>query len=393
MRPLQDICHLSGNAQKTQLERLPLQLNRLKTAIAAPFLWIFQGWLIRSINHRHFNLLLGVFSLGAVLIISACSPNSPGTLAPPSSGAVPAQIRIGYQVIPNAELLVKAMGTAEKAFPNSKVNWKAFASGRDVNAAMAAGSLDLGLLGSTGAAIGIANQLPYQIYSIQGVIGDNEALVVKGNIRSLEDLRGKKVAVPFGSTSHFSLLSALQELGLDANELTILNMPPADILAAWRQGNIDAGFVGQPTLSKMVSAKGSVLVTAKNLYQKGVITADVGVAHKDLIARYPATLKKYVRLLDEAVKFYREQPEQAAAAIAPELGLSAAESLRVMKQLVWLSSSEQASDKYLGSVEKPGAFASVLRDSAAFMKAQGALPGVPDLESFKAGIYSGGLVQ
>lgn len=354
---------------------------------------MIQNWLSRIIHRRQFSLLLGILSLGMALTFSACSPNSQGTATSPGSSADPAQIRIGYQVIPNAELLVKATGAAEKAFPNSKINWKSFESGRDVNTAMAANGLDLGLIGSTGTSIGISNQLPYRVYFLHDIIGDNEALVVKGNIKSLADLRGKKVAAPFGSTTHFSLLSALQELGLNPNEVTILDMQPPDMLAAWQRGDIDGGFVWQPTLNKMISAKGSVLVSAKDLYQKGIITADVGVAHKDFIAKSPATLQKYVALLDDAVKFYREQPEAAAAAIAPELGISPAESLQVMKELVWLNSTEQADGKYLGSDEKPGAFANVLKDSATFMKAQGSIPTVPDLEVFKSGIYSGGLAQ
>jgi taurine transport system substrate-binding protein len=354
---------------------------------------MIQNGFNRMIRHRRFILLLGILSLGMAIAFSACSPNSTGTLTPLGGGIDPAQLRIGYQVIPNAELLVKAMGTAEKAFPKSQVSWKAFESGRSVNAAMAASSLDLGLVGSTGTAIGIANQLPYQVYFLHNIIGDNEALVVRGNIRSLAELRGKKVAVPFGSTTHFSLLSALQELGLNQNELTILDMQPAAMLIAWKQGTIDAGFVWQPTLNKLISAKGSVLVTAKNLYQKGVITADVGVAHQDLVANYPGTLKRYVALLDEAVKFYRENPDRAAAIVAPELGLSAAESLQVMKQLIWLNSSEQATDKYLGTAAKTGKFATVLRDSAAFMRSQGVIPSVPSLEVFQAGIYSEALVQ
>jgi taurine transport system substrate-binding protein len=354
---------------------------------------MIQNWLSRIMHRRQFNLLLGVLSLGMVLTFSACSPNSTGTATSPSSSADPAQIRIGYQVIPNAELLVKAMGTAEKAFPNSKISWKSFDSGRDVNTAMAANGLDLGLVGSTGTSIGISNQLPYQVYFLHDIIGDNEALVVKNNIKSLADLKGKKVAVPFGSTTHFSLLSALQELGPSANEVTVLDMQPPDMLAAWQRGDIDAGFVWQPTLTKMIGSKGSVLLSAKDLYQKGIITADVGVAHKDFITQNPATLQKYVAVLDDAVKFYREQPEAAAKAIAPELGISPDESLQVMKQLVWLSSAEQADEKYLGSAEKPGAFANVLKDSAAFMKAQGSISEVPDLEVFKSGIYSGGLAK
>jgi taurine transport system substrate-binding protein len=277
------------------------------------------------------------------------------------------------------------MGTVEKAFPDFKVAWKVFDSGRDVNAAMAANALDLGLLGSTETSIGISNQLPYRVYFLHDRIGDNEALVVKGDIKALRDLNGRKIAVPFGSTAHFSLLSALEELGLKSSEVTILDMQPPAMLAAWQRGDIDAGFVWQPTLSKMVSAKGSILVTAKDLYQKGVITANVGVAHKDFIRTHPDRVKKYVALLDEAVKLYREKPEAAAIAIAPELGLSPKESLKVMKELVWLNSAEQA--KYLGTANTPGAFAQVLKDSATFMKKHGALPTVPDITVFQEGLY------
>ncbi|MCY7322295.1 MAG: hypothetical protein LH660_10985 [Phormidesmis sp. CAN_BIN36] len=68
------------------------------------------------------------------------------------------------------------------------------------------------------------------------------------------------------------------------------------------------------------------------------------------------------------MKFYRKQPEAAVGAIAPELGLSAVESLQVMNQLVWLNSAEQPNGRYLVSAEKPGAFASVLKDSADLWK-------------------------
>jgi taurine transport system substrate-binding protein len=344
-----------------------------------------QFWLNRTSHHRQFSILLGIFLLGITLTFAACSSTPTGTLTSPSGAPAAAQIRIGYQVIPNAELLLKAMGTVEKAFPNLKVAWKVFDSGREVNAAMAANALDLGLLGSTETSIGLSNQLPYRIYFLHDMIGDNEALVVKGDIKALRDLNGRKIAVPFGSTAHFSLLSALEELGLKSSEVNILDMQPTAMLAAWQRGDIDAGFVWQPTLSKMVSAKGSILVTAKDLYQKGVITANVGVAHKDFIRNHPARVKKYVALLDEAVKFYREKPEAAAIAIAPELGLSPKESLKVMKELVWLNSSEQA--KYLGTADQPGAFAQVLKDSATFMKKRGALPTVPDIKVFQEGLY------
>lgn len=99
---------------------------------------------------------------------------------------------------------------------------------------MASGGLDVGLVGSVPASTGIAQDLPYQVYIIHDIIGDNEALAVTGasGISSMADLPGKKIAVPFGSTTHFSLLSALEQEGIDANDLQILDMQPQDMLAA-----------------------------------------------------------------------------------------------------------------------------------------------------------------
>lgn len=354
----------------------------------------------RYLTRRQLNIWLGLCSLVVALSFAACTPGAPPTETSPSpsttntSGA-PELIRIGYQLIPNAELLVKATGAAEKAFPNTKIEWKKFDSGRDVNTAMAANSLDLGLVGSTGAAIGISNGLPYQVYFIHNIIGDNEALAVRTelNIQSLADLKGKRVAVPFGSTTHFSLLSALEQEGISSSDVTVLDMQPPDILAAWQRGDIDASFVWQPTLAKLVDEGGTILTTAKVLSQQGIVTADVGVAHTDFISQYPDVLAQYVALLDDAIRSYREEPEDAAEAIAPELGLTPEESLTVMNELVWLDSSDQASEKYLGTPDAPGSFAKVLNGSADFMKAQGSIETLPEPAAFQKAIYSNALEQ
>jgi taurine transport system substrate-binding protein len=334
---------------------------------------------------------LGAFACAIVILLAACSPTT--GIFNFSGVNSPAQIRIGYQVIPNAELMLKAMKTVEKTFPRSEVKWQRFDSGRDINTAMASQEIDLGLLGSTDAAIGIANQIPYQIYFLHNPVGNNEALVAKSYIKALPDLKGRKIAVPFGSTSHFSLLSALEELGLQSDEVSLLNKQPSGIIAAWQQEEIDAAYVWQPILTKLVSAKGRVLLSTKDLYQRGISTADVSVVQRDFIAQYPAVVKTYVRLLDQARKFYQEQPRQAVAAIAPELDLSSQQSAQVMKELVWLTPAEQSTGKYLGTRKQPGNFAQALKDSATFMKKRGALPNVPDLAVFQAGIYSDGVAK
>ncbi|MEO1386395.1 MAG: ABC transporter substrate-binding protein [Cyanobacteria bacterium J06634_6] len=327
-----------------------------------------------------------------VVTVAACSgPEATTTEA----GGMPAEFRIGYQVIPNAEVLAKNMGFAEARFPDVDIQWISFDSGRDVNTAMVSGGIDVGLAGSVPVSTGVAQDLPYQVYFIHDVIGDNEALAVTkaSGITSIADLPGKKIGVPFGSTTHFSLLSAIDKEGIDPAEVDILDMQPQDMLAAWQRGDIDGGFVWQPTLSKMLDADGTVLITAKQLAEEGIITADLGIVSKEFAENYPDFLQGYVAALDEAVQLYRNDPEAAAEAISEEIGLTPEESLKVMNELVWVSADEQAGEKYLGTPEAPGAMAQVLKDSAEFMVKQDAIESAPDIEAYNKALFNKAVVQ
>ena len=342
----------------------------------------------KRLHRRQFNTLLGLAGLGLALTFTGCAPKTVENV--PTSRNMPDEIRVGYQVIPNAELLAKSKGLVEENLPGIKITWIRYSSGGDVNKAMAAGELDVGLAGSVPVSTGIATELPYQVYFIHDIIGDNEALAVRtdSGIVRLEDVKGKKIAAPFGSTTHFSLLSALKENGIDPNEVEIINMTPDQILAAWEKGEIDGSFIWHPTLGKMLEDNGIVLVSAKQLADEGIITADLAVAHQNFVSQYPEAMTQYVAALNEAVDLYRADPKAASEAISSELGLTPEQSLMAMQELIWLSAEEQASAKYLGTPDQPGALAKVLRESAEFMVTQGAIEQAPDLETYKDAIYS-----
>ena len=352
--------------------------------------------ILKKLFRRKSNLLLSFCSLALVFTIAACGgTSSSGGSTADGGGNMPTEFRIGYQVVPNAELLTKQMGFAEAKFPDVDIQWIPFDSGRDVNTAMVSGGLDVGLAGSVPVSTGIAQSLPYQVYFIHDVIGDNEALAVTADsgITAMADLTGKKIGVPFGSTTHFSLLSALDQEGIAPRDVEILDMQPPDMLAAWQRGDIDGGFVWQPTLTKMIEADGTALITAKDLAAKGIITADLGIVSTDFATNYPEFLTGYVSALDEAVQFYRSDPEAAAEAMSKEIGLTAEESLKVMDELVWVSADEQASAQYMGTPEAPGALSQVLKDSAEFMVAQEAIPSAPAINAYEAALFNQAVAQ
>lgn len=324
---------------------------------------------------QHWRWLVGI----ALAILVAA-----GVSSPLFAQAKPEKITIAYQIIPNGEIIAKALGMHEKAL-GVEIEWRQFDSGRDVNTAMASGSVDIGLTGSSPAAIGISSGIPYEVIWLYDVIGDNEALVVrKGKgVEKVADLAGKKVAAPFGSTTHYHLLVAFKEFGLDPRKATVLDMQPPDMLAAWTRGDIDAGFVWEPTLIRMLESGGEVLVSSRALAEKGYLTADVAVVRKDFARKYPEVVATYVRTLSDAVKLFREKPQEAARAVAKEFGIPEAEALRQMKTMTFLTAEEHVTPEYLG-----GGVARALKDAADFLVSQRTIRSAPDLATFQKTVVS-----
>lgn len=301
--------------------------------------------------------------------------------------AKPAQVTIGFQVIPNAEIIGKQLGWFEKEM-GVKINWKQFDSGRDVNTAMAAGSLDMGLVGTSPAAAGISQGVPYEVIWIHDLEGENESLVVKKGkgINTVKDLVGKKVAAPFGSTTHYSLLGAFKLFGVDTAKVKVLDMQPPDMMAAWQRGDIDAGYVWEPTLKKMVDAGGQVILTSREMAQKGYLTGDVAVVRKAFAEKYPQLVVKYLQVQIKGVDLWNKNPKEAAAAVGKAFNIPADEAEREMKTLVWVTGKEQLSGAYLGTAAKRGKFAKVLKETADFLVSQKTIKSAPDLAAFEKAV-------
>lgn len=332
------------------------------------------------------DVLLGLVGFSLPVIAASCTQSSPqgaATNTDATASGQPDKVRIGYQVYAGSELLAKGLGLAKQVFPDVNIEYLRFDAGRDVNTALAAKGIDIGLVGSTAAAVGISSGIPYNIFYLYDLIGKAESLVVKDTVGAIADLPGKKIAVPFSSTSHYSLLSLLKLENIDQNALTVLDMVPPDMLAAWQRGDIDGGYVWEPSLSKMQQDGGKILATSEDLAKQGYATFDVAVARTEFAEKYPDVLKQHRDMLDQAVKVYRDDPQTAAAALATELGIAPEEALTQAQQSIWLDSSEQADGKYFGTASQPGAIAKSLKDTADFMVAQKAIPKAPDEATYQ----------
>ena len=178
------------------------------------------------------------------------------------SYAADVNVNIGYQPIVEPSRVPQADGTYEKV-TGAKINWQKFDSGADVITAIASGSLDIGYVGSSPLAAAASREIPIETIFVVGLISEAEALAVKG-IDKPEDLAGKKIATPFVSTAHYSLLTALKHWKVDPKSVEILNLRPPEIAAAWERGDIDGAYVWDPVLSELKKT-GSVLATSADV--------------------------------------------------------------------------------------------------------------------------------
>ena len=316
----------------------------------------------------------------AVLLLSAaaCGGDDDDAVA----GGNPSKIVIGYQQIPNGDLVVKHNKWLEQAFgSDTTIEWKLFDSGGSVNEAIQAGSVDIGLVGSSPASRGISSGIKYRVPWIFDVIGDAEALVVKGGITDVKALEGKTIATPFASTAHYSLLAALQKAGLDARSVKVIDSEPDAILAAWSRGDIDGAYVWNPVLAKLVAGGGQTLVTSAELAKEGKTTYDLGVVTDEFAEKYPDAVKTWVAQQDKAVKQIAASPDEAAAAIAAELSITPAEAKAQMGDLIFVDAAAQAGDEYLGGGLPENLFA-----TAEFNKEVGQITTVREEKAYREAV-------
>ncbi|WP_346828672.1 taurine ABC transporter substrate-binding protein [Pseudomonas abietaniphila] len=219
-----------------------------------------------------------------------------------------ADFTVAYQTTVDPAKVAQADGAYEKA-TGSKIAWRKFENGADVITAIASGDVQIGYLGSSPLTAAATRKLPVETFLIATQIGAAEALVVRNGsgINGPQDLVGKKIAVPFVSTGHYSLLAALKHWNIDPAKVTILNLAPPAIAAAWKRGDIDATYVWDPALG-VAKETGKVLITSGELAKAGAPTFDAWIVRKDFADKHPEIVKAFAKTTLDAYADYRKDP-------------------------------------------------------------------------------------
>lgn len=162
-------------------------------------------------------------------------------------------------------------------------------------------------------AAGVAGQVIYVLDFSDG----GDVLVGNGEFTEVEELRGKRIGLSYGTFSHVFVLNGLANAGLTQDDITIVSMNEADVPGALADGTIDAGHTWEPFLSDAINNGGSIIFTSQDT--PGIV-ADLITVHASVIEERPDDIAALVRAIVRATDFWEENPQTGNAIVAEAVG-------------------------------------------------------------------------
>ncbi len=240
----------------------------------------------------------------AALLLAACSPARSG-------------LRVGDQR-GSIRSLLRAAGELDNV--PYRIEWATFPVGAPLVEAISAGAVDFGYVGSSTMTFGLASGAPLKAITVWTFEGPGSGILVRGDgpIRTVADLRGRKIAVVRGSPGHLLVIRALQQAGVPLAAVTMVYLPAGDAKAALSSGAIDAWAIWDPYLAiGELQDHQRVLVTSAQVSKE----TETGVASQTAVASKRAQLLDFMARVSRAYRWAEAHPEQMAQAYAAETGL------------------------------------------------------------------------
>ncbi|WP_328945885.1 ABC transporter substrate-binding protein [Streptomyces sp. NBC_00250] len=279
---------------------------------------------------KSFRLSTAALLVPLALLASACSGASAAGSSSNSDGKGSLVLNVGDQK-GGAEALLRAAGELDDL--PYRITWSTFTSGPPLLEAVNAKAVDIGSVGNTPPVFAAGADSKITVVSATHGDSAGEAILVAKDspLRSVGDLRGKKVAVAQGSSAHFQLVSQLGKAGLKPSDVQVTLLQPADALAAFTSGKVDAWAAWDPYTSQvLLSGKGRVLADGRGL----VNGLGFQVAAPSALAD-PAKAKAiadFVERFRRAQGWVFDHPEAWAKVWAKETGLPYEVALAAVKR-------------------------------------------------------------
>ncbi len=292
-------------------------------------------------------------------------------------------------------MIAKGDGSIEQA-AGAKVNWIEVGSGAEINAGMAAGSMDIGFgIGSSPTASGISQGIGYEVIAMMDNIGPAEEMTVANrrtsNRRPISRARmsASRLAPPRIS----GYWASSRSTDLTQRDVNVLDLRGDAMMAAWTRGDIDAGYIWSPVKSKMLAAGGEVYKTYDKLEAAGYVIADLIIARTAWAAANPAAVAAILGAYGKALDTYTKSPDDASIIVGKQAGVTAAVAKADMAEYDFVPLKTQLTPAWLGAPGTEGKFAGVLKGTADFLVEQKSIRAAPALSAFVKAINTGYLAK
>lgn len=274
---------------------------------------------------------------------------SPDTTDNKDEGAV---LRIGAQPYPlySSVYVAYELGYLKEEFDaiGASFEWNEFASGPLVNEAVAAGEADMGFMAdlpaiisrSTGQEIEVVSNVAYGEKGLAVLVGTDS------DIKSVADLKDKKVAYATGSYAQHLLALLLDGEGLTLDDVQSINLAAADQPAALANGEVDAIVIWEQYIS-MLTSEGTAKVLADGTgVKKGNM---INYFVSDYAEQHPLVVQAYIKALNRADELIASDPETAAEAIAEDFGVDKDLMIQILGNFTYTT---ELTDDDIAEIEK-----------------------------------------
>jgi sulfonate transport system substrate-binding protein len=261
----------------------------------------------------YFGKFAGAFALAALAL---------GLVAAPAT-AQDKTVRIGIQKYGKL-ILLKSRGTLEKKLEplGFKVTWTEFPAGPQLLEAVNVGAIDFGNTGEAPPIFAQAAGAPLLYVAHEPPAPRGEAILVPKDspIKTVADLKGKKVALNKGSNVHYLLVKALEKAGVKYAEIEPTFLAPADARAAFEKGAVDAWVIWDPFQAAAEAATGArTLANGDGL----VSNHQFYLAAKSFAANNPKIVAALLDELKEVDSWVQKDIKAAAALLSLSVGIPA----------------------------------------------------------------------
>ncbi|MBC9727454.1 aliphatic sulfonate ABC transporter substrate-binding protein [Streptomyces sp. TRM68367] len=233
-------------------------------------------------------------------------------------------VRIGYfgNLTHATALVGRQKGFFQKELGGTKADYSTFNAGPSEIEALNSGSIDIGWIGPSPAINGYTKADGKNLRIISGSASGGVKLVVNPEkIKSLKDVKGKKIATPqLGNTQDVAFLNWISEQGwkVDAQsgqgDVSVIRSDNKVTPDLYRSGSIDGAWVPEPTASKLVAEGAKVLLDEADLWpDKKFVTTNV-IVSQSFLKQHPEAVEAVLKASVETNRWINAHPEQAKAA-------------------------------------------------------------------------------